>query len=348
MRIFDFRQDRLLTGDIVALLTKAHEYKGKQDLALQAHADELASLLNIARIQSTAASNRLEGIHTTDERVRALMLENSVPQNRPEEEIAGYRRVLNLIHENHDHIRIKPGFILQLHRDLYSYTSFGSAGRWKDADNAIVETDGQGNQRLRFQPVPAFETPESMDRLCSAYREAIRDEKADRLLTIFRFILDFLCIHPFNDGNGRMSRLLTLLALYQNGFLVGKYISLEGLTEKTKETYYDALKASSREWHTGNNTYEPFVRYMLGILVSAYRDFSQRIEYIRDTSLSKPERIRRILSERAEPVSRQELADLCPDIGIATIKNTLALLVREGFLTKIGSARATKYVWKQR
>lgn len=347
MRPFNFRLDKLLTPDIVSLLTKIHEYKGKQDLYIEANADELSKLLSVSKIQSTAASNRLEGIHTTEERMKALMLESAVPRNRSEEEIAGYRRVLSTIHERYDHIRIKPRFILQLHRDLYSFTSSGNAGQWKNADNAIVETDDLGKQKLRFQPVSAFETPEAIDKLCGEYEKAIKSEKADRLLATFTFILDFLCIHPFTDGNGRMSRLLTLLALYQNGFIVGKYISLELIVEKSRDSYYETLQASSFNWHSGENSYEPFVRYMLGTIVSAYRDFSQRIEYIRDESLSKPERIRRILAQQLEPISRQELMDLCPDISIATIKNTLGQLVKDGFLTKIGAARATKYIRKE-
>jgi len=347
MHQFDFRQDKLFTPEIVSLLTKIHEYKGKQDLYIEAHADELSSLLKVAKVQSTAASNRLEGIHTTDERMKALMLESTLPLNRSEEEIAGYRRVLNTIHESYDHIQIKPRFILQLHRDMYSFSSSRNAGQWKNVDNTIIETDDQGNQRLRFQPLPAFETPEAMEKLCSEYEKVIKSDKADRLLATFSFILDFLCIHPFNDGNGRMSRLLTLLALYQNGFIVGKYISLELIIEKTKESYYETLQASSFQWHTSENSYEPFIRYMLGTIISAYRDFSQRVEYIRDASLSKPERIKRILVERLEPISRQELVDLCPDISIATMKNTLAQLVKEGFITKIGAARATKYIKKK-
>ena len=344
MKTFSFDTRPLLTPEIVRLLTEIHERKGKQELYIEAHTDVMTALLKNAKIQSTGASNRIEGIFTSDERLNALVHEKAEPRNRSEEEIAGYRKVLETIHEGYEFIPPRASIILQLHRDMYSYSAFGMGGRWKNADNAIVEEGVDGSRSVRFQPLSAFETPEAMERLCDSYMDAVAEDQSDPLLLSLQFVLDFLCIHPFNDGNGRMSRLLTLLTLYRSGYIVGKYISLESLIEKNKASYYEALQASSQGWHENANTYEPFVRYMLGVILAAYRDFNNRVEYLRDKRLSKPERIRRIFTNRLDALSRQELSELCPDISEATIKQALTQLVKEGYIQKLGSARATKYI----
>lgn len=241
MRTFNYSQEiqNLLTPEIVQLLTCIHEHKGRQDLFLEANTDELKALVDVAMIQSTGASNRIEGIFTSDKRLEALVSKKAEPHNRSEQEIAGYREVLALIHENHDYISPAPNVIRQLHRDLYSYSTGAIGGDYKNADNVIAETDAQGHQRARFIPVPAFQTADAMDSLCQSFQNAWQENIIDKLLLTPMFILDFLCIHLFNDGNGRMSRLLTLLLLYRAGYIVGKYISLEMLIEKTKTTYYD-------------------------------------------------------------------------------------------------------------
>ena len=238
MHTFDYKEapKLLLTPDIVNMLSSLHEFKGKQELYIEAESDILTSLLDIAKIQSTKASNKIEGIYTSDERLEALVMEKAEPRNRSEEEIAGYREVLAIVHDSYEYIPLRPNNILQLHRDLYSFSSGNVGGRFKNIDNVIAETGKDGQQRIRFMPVPAFQTPEAMDHLCNEFNNAIERAEYDPLLLIPMFILDFLCIHPFNDGNGRMSRLLTLLLLYRSGYLMGKYISMEMLIEKTKET----------------------------------------------------------------------------------------------------------------
>ena len=232
---------KLLTPEIVSLLTQIHEYKGEQTLFIEAKADTLTQLVETAKIQSTEASNKIEGIYTSDERLKSLVTNKAVPKTRNEQEIAGYRDVLATIHESHDFIPVKPSILLQLHRDLYKFSGKNIGGTYKNADNVIAEEDEQGNKFIRFQPVPAWETPTAIDAICSAYDDIQSEADADPLLIIPMFILDFLCIHPFNDGNGRMSRLLTLLLLYRAGYIVGKYISIEKLIEQTKDTYYEAL-----------------------------------------------------------------------------------------------------------
>lgn len=337
----------LLTPEIVALLTQIHEFKGEQTLFIEAQADTLSWLVEIAKIQSTKASNKIEGIYTSDERIRMLVNDKTMPKTRNEQEIAGYRDVLNTIHDSHEHIPPKPSIILQLHHDLYKFSGFAIGGKYKKSDNVIAETDGQGHDLVRFQPLPAWETPEAMEQLCRAYEEVVGTGKVDPLLVIPMFILDFLCIHPFDDGNGRMSRLLTLLLLYRAGYIVGKYISIEKLIEKSKETYYEALQASSQRWHEEENNYEPFVKYMLGIVISAYREFSSRVKLLTTSSISKPERIRELMKENFGKITKAEIMQKCPDISQVTVQRTLSELLKNGDIIRIGGGRYTAYTWNR-
>lgn len=347
MRAFHFKAEynQLLTPEIVAYLTQIHEYKGQQNLFIEAKADALSSLLEVARIQSTEASNRIEGIITTDDRLKKIVREKTMPQTRSEKEIAGYRDVLATIRESHDYIPPRPSVILQLHRDLYKYSGKSIGGSFKNSDNVIAEELPDGQQIVRFKPVPAWETPEAITALCSDFQETMQDAELDPLLLIPIFILDFLCIHPFNDGNGRMSRLLTLLLLYRSGYIVGKYISIEKLISDTKETYYEALQASSYNWHEGTNDYAPFVTYMLGILVAAYRDFESRIERLTTKGLSKPDRVREIIRNHLGKITKSEIVAQCPDISQITVQRALADLLKNGEITKLSGGRYTAYVW---
>ena len=349
MREFDFKTaaGKLLTNDIVNMLGFIHEYKGQQNLFIESKADVLSHLLEIAKIQSTEASNRIEGIYTSDERIQALVKEKSEPRNRNENEIAGYRDVLVTIHENYDYIPPRGGVILQLHRDLYQYSGFGIGGHFKNSDNVIEEELADGTKRVRFRPASAFETPDLIDNLCNQFLREVDRGEVDPLLLIPMFVLDFLCIHPFNDGNGRMSRLLTLLLLYRSGYIVGKYISIEMLIEKTKDTYYDALQASSTGWHDGTNDYMHFVSYTLGIIKSAYKTFSERVEHLTTKGISKPERVRRFIENKLGKVTKKDIMDACPDISATTIEKALGELVKDGTIIKIGNGRGTGYVYNR-
>jgi len=345
MKTFDYTKMPmvLLTPDIVAILTKIHEHKGKQELFVEAHADALTTLIEIAKIQSTGASNRIEGIYTTDKRLEELVRDKSVPRNRSEQEIAGYRDVLATIHESYDYIYPRPNIILQLHRQLYSFTQSSTGGSYKNADNYITETDAEGNSKTRFEPVPAYLTADAMERLCTAFIKALDENVYDPLLLIPMFILDFLCIHPFNDGNGRMSRLLTLLLFYRAGYIVGKYISFEKLIENSKDTYYEALQDSSIGWHDNESDYAPFIRYYLGVLQKAYNEFEERVEYLTRNGPSKPDRIKAVIDRKIGKVSKSEIIEACPDISKITIERTLTALVKDGYIVKIGTGRSTTY-----
>uniref|UniRef100_UPI00402AC7B3 Fic family protein n=1 Tax=[Lactobacillus] rogosae TaxID=706562 RepID=UPI00402AC7B3 len=335
--------DKLLTPEIVRKLTLINEYKGEQRLFIEAHKDELSELVEIAKIQSTEASNRIEGISTADDRLKNLVQSKTTPRNRDESEIAGYRDVLNTIHDNYDYIPINTNYLLQLHRDLYKFLGNIEGGMYKTSDNIIREMDSDGNEKIRFKPVAAWETPSSIDELFEAFREA--KGNVDPLILVGMFILDFLCIHPFNDGNGRMSRLLTLLLLYQAGFIVGKYISIEKIIEDSKETYYEALQDSSVNWHENENDYKPFVNYMLGIIVKAYKEFESRVQLLTDSRLSKADRIREIIKTHIGPITKSELMKMNPDVSDTTIQRTLADLLKSGEISKIGGGRYTKYIW---
>lgn len=347
MRTFDYREKwkKLLTPEIVLYLTHIHEFKGEQTLFIEAKADTLTQLVEIAKIQSTEASNKIEGIYTSDERLKALVKDTTRPKTRNEREIAGYRDILKTIHESHDYIPPKPSVILQLHRDLYKFEGFDVGGKYKSADNIIEEEDTAGNKFIRFKPIPAWETPEAIEALCKAFDEAVASVQIDPLVVIPMFILDFLCIHPFNDGNGRMSRLLTLLLLYRAGYIVGKYISIEKLIEATKDSYYECLQLSSYKWHEDENDYEPFVKYILGVVLAAYRDFSSRVSLLTTKGMSKPDRVREIIRTTLGPITKTEILEKCPDISQITVQRALADLLETGQITKIGGGRYTKYIW---
>ena len=348
MRKYDFQNkwQKLLVPDIVALLTQIHEFKGEQNLFIETNSDTLTQLVEVARIQSTEASNKIEGIYTSDDRLKKIVLDKTTPCTRNEQEIAGYRDVLATIHESYEYIPLRPTMILQLHRDLYKFSGMSIGGNYKNSDNVIAETDSAGNRFVRFQPVPAWEAPEAIDFACKAYDEAVQSG-ADPLLVIPMFILDFLCIHPFNDGNGRMSRLLTLLLLYRSGYIVGKYISVEKVIEQNKETYYETLQQSSAGWHENQNDYTPFVRYMLGVIVAAYRDFSSRVQVLVTSGMSKPDRIREVIKGTLGKITKAEIMEKCPDISQITVQRTLIELQKKGEIIKLGGGRYTSYTWNR-
>ena len=337
MRTLDYKKEyqKLLSPEIVSFLAQIHEQKGQQNLFIEAHKDALSELLEIAKIQSTEASNRIEGIITTDDRLKKIVLDKTTPKGRSEREIAGYRDVLNTIHENYDFIPVRPNMILQLHRDLYKYSNLAIGGSFKNSDNIIAEELPDGTKRVRFQPVPAWETSEAMDILCSTFVDALADVELDSLILIPMFILE----------NGRMSRLMTLLLLYQSGYFVGKYISIERLIADSKETYYEALQDSSAGWHEGTNDYLPFVRYMLGIVVAAYREFTSRVDILITRGLSKPERVREIIRSTTGRITKTQIMKQCPDISQKTVERALKELMDSGRIIKIGGGRYTSYTW---
>ena len=348
MRQFEYKESwkKLLTPNIVSLLTSIHEYKGEQNLFIESNSDKLAELLEIAKIQSTEASNKIEGIITTEERLKKLVMDKTMPKSRNEKEIAGYRDVLNTIHESYEYIPINVNYFLQLHGDLYKYSSSSFGGKLKTTDNLIAEVDSLGNQKIRFQPIEAWITPEAIANMCDAYNDAINDE-IDPLILMPMFILDFLCIHPFNDGNGRISRLLTLLLLYKSGYIVGKYISIEKLIEQSKDSYYEALQVSSYKWHENDNDYEPFAEYYLGVVVAAYKEFSRRVQTLIESGMSKPERVREVIRKHIGKITKSKIMEKCPDISETTIQRTLSELLKNNEIIKLNSGRYSSYVWNQ-
>ena len=348
MRQFEYKESwkKLLTPNIVSLLTSIHEYKGEQNLFIESNSDKLTELLEIAKIQSTEASNKIEGRITTDDRLKKHGMYKTMPKCRNEKEIAGYRDVLNTIHENYEYIPVNANYFLQLHGDLYKYNGMSFGGKFKTTNNVIAEVDSSGNQKTRFQPIEAWATPEAMLNMCNAYNDALNNN-IDPLILMPMFILDFLCIHPFNDGNGRMSRLLTLLLLYKSGYIVGKYISIEKLIEKSKDTYYEQLQASSYRWHENENDYEPFVEYYLGVIIAAYKEFSSRVQTLIESGMSKPERIREVIRKHIGKITKSQIMEKCPDISDTTIQRTLTELLKNNEIIKLSGGRYTSYVWNE-
>ena len=348
MHLFDYTNtpQKLLTPEIISLVTAIHESKGKQELIIKTEADVLTHLLEVAKIQSTKASNQIEGIYTSNKRLNAIIKEKAEPINRSEEEIAGYREVLATIHENFEYININNNNILQLHRNLYSFSGIGIGEKFKNSDNIIAEFNKDGLKKIRFSPVPAFQTTEATEQLCTNFNKAIVARVYDPLLLIPMFVLDFLCIHPFNDGNGRMSRLITLLLLYKAGYMVGKYISIEMIIEQTKDTYYQALQNSSINWHENTNDYISFVRYTLGIIKKAYNEFEDRVSHLNSGKMSKPERIKTAFEKTLGKLTKKELLNKYPDISEITVERALKQLLTDGYIEKIGSGRGTSYIKK--
>lgn len=343
----EFNYSNLLNLDIPAnmydLIAKIYEYKGKQELYVINFPDVLEKMVEVAKIQSTKSSNAIEGISTNDTRLESLMNKKSKPKNRDEEEIYGYREVLDIIYENYENIEFTKNNILTLHNRLYAYSSISHKGKFKIMDNSIVETNEFGEKRIRFKPISAFETESYIDKMISAYDEAVR-LKIPPLLLIPVVIHDFLCIHPFADGNGRMSRLLTLLLLYKNGFFVGKYISLEMIIEDTKDSYYEELQASSENWHSGENDELPFIKYSLSVIYKAYSECDQRFKLIGEKSLTSAQRVMKVFENSLESLSKSDIVTLCPDISKRTIERALKDLREKGLIKQIGSGRATKYI----
>lgn len=335
----------LLTPAIVKKVAMLREYKGKQALYLEARPDVLEKLCTSAKIRSADASNRIEGISTTDKRLKDLLVEKGEPVTRAERDIAGYRDVLALVHESYEHIQITPNVILQMHAMLHRYSGYAFAGRWKDGDNTIVERDADGVERVRFRPLPAVAVPGAMEELCSSYAAGIASETVDPLILVARFVFDFVSIHPFTDGNGRMSRLLTLLLLYQNGYLAGKYVSIEDEINRTRDSYYEALAASSEGWGDGEADYTPFISYLLGIEIAVYADFESRVSGLLGGSKSKAERVEECLENSLGPIKKSDIVRECPDISVTTIERVLKKLLDDGKIEKTGSGRSTAYVW---
>ena len=348
MRAFDYQNtsQKLLTPEIVDLLTSIHEQKGRQDVLLSQNSAMLDSLMEIARIQSTGASNRIEGIGTTEKRLREIVMGKVAPRNRDEREIAGYREVLSLIHESFAHIEPTPNVLLQLHRTLYSFSGENAGGTWKNSDNVISETGKDGKAKIRFRPIPAWQTPNAMERLCATFMEAWRKPPCDQLILSAQFILDFLCVHPFNDGNGRMSRLLTLLLFYRAGHTAGKYISVEKIIEESKETYYEALYDSSQGWHENANDCASFVRYLLGVLLKACRELDARSRLLAGGATSKPGQIAEWIEQRITPFGKRDIAEALPSISKITIERTLTTLLKSGAIRKHGGGPSTTYTKK--
>lgn len=345
MKVFDYSEykDILWDNEIVGLVSKIHEYKGRQEIYLNHKPIVLDKLVEIAKIQSMEYSNKIEGIVTTDKRIRELVLDNTKPISRDEEEIMGYRDVLNTIHENYEFITIKSSFILQLHRDLYKYSYKEIGGKYKNVDNVITEVQIDGSKKIRFMPLSPHETPNTIEEICINYNRIIDIFGIDELILIPIFILDFLCIHPFNDGNGRMSRLLTTLLLYRSGYVVGKYISLEKIIEKNKDIYYDALHVSGVNWHENENNPIPFIKFFLSCLLQSYKEFEQRVDIFND-KVSALDHVRNLASNRIGKFTKSDIIEVAPTLSKSSVENAIKSLVDEGVLEKHGKGKNTFYV----
>lgn len=344
MRSFNYSafKEQKWDSDILGLIAAIYKEAGKQEQYLKQRPQEMEKLVEIAKIQSTEASNAIEGIVTTNTRIKQLVEEKTTPRNRDEQEIAGYRDVLNVIHESFDAIPITQNYILQIHKMLYSHMNNPLAGRTKSVQNYISAAYPDGHTEILFTSLAPNETSEALDRICEEYNRVIGNLEVEPLIIITIFIHDFLCIHPFNDGNGRMSRLLTTLLLYQNGFYIGKYISLEAKISKNKDLYYSAQSQSQTGWHEGKEDALPFIKYILGTILASYKDFEERTSLVQE-KLPALEMVRMAGKSKIGRFNKQDIRELCPTLSDSSIEGALRKLVAAGELKKEGKGKSTCY-----
>lgn len=332
-----------IPGELAELLRAVDQAQGRQTAFAIQFPERLESLQKVARIQSTEASNEIEGITAPTARIKALVEEKTTPQNRSEEEIAGYRLVLDLIHSTKAaHIPFTENVILQFHQQLYSFSP-GLGGEYKNADNEVTEELPDGTTQLRFKPTPAWKTKDEMRLLHEAFTAASASGKHHPLVLTAAYILDFLLIHPFRDGNGRMSRLLTLLLLYRSRYDVGRFISVEKIIAESKETYYELLAASTTNWETGTNDAIPWIRYFLGILIRAYAEFEARTGALGPKG-AKSEAIRAFVrSSISTEFTINDIRKACPWVSDDLIRKVLSDLRRDGVIDSVSKGPAARY-----
>lgn len=350
MRRFDysFLRDGLLPANLVNITTTISSLKTKAEFRKDDHIKVFTELEAIAKIQSVKSSNAIEGIITSDDRIHALVKQNSSPLNHTEAEIAGYRDALNVVHTNYDVLDLCQRDILKLHELMMNLAGYEHGGQYKTTDNVIVEEDSSGNRRVRFRPTPAAETEAAMEQLELAYMVARDDARIHPLLLIPCVVLDFLCIHPFKDGNGRLSRLLSLLLLYKNGYDAGKYVSFEGQISQYKAFYYETLQESSKGWENNENDYFPFVENFLTMLYMCYKDLDKRFAVVHGKKVTKRNRIEETVLNSLLPVSKSEICQIHPDISPSTVEAVLGEMIKQGLIEKIGKGRVTKYHKKEK
>ena len=344
MREFNYSliRNQKWDSELLSLIAAIYKEAGKQELYLKQRPQELEKLVEIAKIQSTEASNAIEGIVTTSTRIRQLVEEKTTPHNRDEQEIAGYRDALNIIHESFDAIPVTQNYILQLHKIMYSHMNNPMAGRTKNVQNYITATYPDGHTEILFTPLEPYETPEALDRICEEFNKVIGNMELEPLIAIPVFIHDFLCIHPFNDGNGRMSRLLTSLLLYRCGFYVGRYISLEAKIAKNKDLYYSALRESQMGWHEGTEDAVTFIKYILGTVLAAYKDFEDRFALV-EIKRTALETVRMASQSKIGRFTKQDIRELCPSLSLSAIEGALRKMVDDGELKREGSGKNICY-----
>ena len=346
MRKFDysFLNNALLPAKLIDLASGIASLKTMAGVRKQEYAKIFTELEGVARVQSVKSSNAIEGIVTEDERIAAIVNRESAPLNHTESEIAGYRDALNAIHLNHDHLDFRQGDILRLHEAMMQTAGYEYGGKYKTGDNYIIEEDKDGNRKVRFKPTPAHEVDAAMEQLELAYMDAHNDAGINQLLLIPCVILDFLCIHPFRDGNGRMSRLLTLLLLYKNGYDAGKYVSFEEQINNYKSFYYESLRESSVGWHENKNDYIPFIENFLSTLYMCYKELDKRFAVINAGKVTKRARIEATVTNSLIPISKAEICNILPDVSPTTVEAVLGMMVKNGQVKKIGGSKNTRYV----
>ncbi|MBP5694077.1 MAG: Fic family protein [Bacilli bacterium] len=344
---YSFLKNMQVPAKFLSITNSIYALRAIEEEKKQTYPDIFTNLQKIAIVQSVKGSNAIEGIVTSDKRIEEIVNQNSDPLNHSEKEIAGYKDALNIVHTNYESLSLNVETMKYLHGLMLEHTELSHRGDFKKEDNVIREKYPDGTSRIRFEPVSAKETEEAMKELVYAYIEARDDSEVNQLLLIPCVILDFLCIHPFQDGNGRMSRLLSLLLMYKNNFDVSKYISFEEQINKLKGNYYEALKQSSVGWHDNKNDYIPFMENFLSTLYLCYKELDKRFLTLRSGKVSKAKRVEEVVLSAFIPLSKKEIENLLPDVSVTTIERVLSTMIKDSKIDKIGTTNNCRYIRKK-
>ena len=344
MHVFDYRFLKdAIPANLAGLSDILYDLRARDQMRRSSNSSVFQNLRKSAIVESVESSNAIEGIVTTGARIREIVQNNAAPHTHDEHEIFGYKNALQEIYDDDFSEDLSEELVCHFHRLLLEATSPEEAGVYKKENNWIQERSPEGRISVRFIPTKAKDTREAMEQWVLAYHEARQESGISKLFLVGCVIVDFLCIHPFTDGNGRVSRILTTMLLQQNGFDIGRYISLERKINEYKAGYYDALKQASEGWHENKNDYTPFMIFLSQILYACYKDLDMKFIRNSTSQIPKSKQVEALLLQTFVPVSKEEILHRLPDISVTTVERVLGRMVKEGTIEKIGTYRNARY-----
>lgn len=345
MHKFDYRrlEEETWDSEILKYISQISEFKGRQEIILSQKPNILQNIMENVKIKSTQYSNEMDGIRLSEARIKDLYNKRVEAKNEEEKEVLAYLEILSTIKESYEDIPINSDTILKLHKDLYKYSDKSSAGKFKDRQNYVIERNVKGEEFVTFTPLNPVETPNAIEKICQEYNKAIEKEEVNPLIFLSVFIHDFLCIYPFNEGNGRIFRLLTTLLLYKLGYFVGRYVSLDEKMKISESYYYSSLEKSGLNWHENKEDKSFFIKYILVIVLISYKDFWDMV-YIFDSNLSALDQVKNSIDKKTGKFTKNDILKDTPTISKASVENSLKELVDNGYIERRGKGRATFYL----